>query len=70
MSSCNFVLEAGFSPNTSSTVYANKTLLILENGQTLTYNDINIKSAQLAEYLINVCKVKVILQNILFCLVL
>lgn len=59
MTLSNFVLEAGFSSNISSTDYANKVLLILENGETLTYNDINIKSAQFAEYLINICKVKV-----------
>lgn len=59
MSSNNFVLEAGFSSNTSKADYANKTLLIFEDGQKLTYNDINIKSGQLAEILKNVYNIKV-----------
>jgi acyl-CoA synthetase (AMP-forming)/AMP-acid ligase II len=62
----NFVKTAGFAPNTSSTEFANKKLLLLGDGRHLTYNDVNIASGRYAAMLNRQFGVQVLLVWVFF----
>lgn len=58
--SSNFVETAGFSHGTKSSEFANKKLLLLEDGKYMTYNDVNIASGRFSSILSKQFGIKVL----------